>query len=138
MSSEWKSKVGVGTEVKFPTGVGGKGNDGVSAVLSKTDGAIAYVGAAYAQSNGFNQMAMENAAGKFLQPSLGTISAAAAAVKTVPSEQRDLDHGSAEVGKQRVPAVELHLVPRAVELGQGGCAEGVHHLCDRARPGVRG
>jgi phosphate transport system substrate-binding protein len=85
VSSEWKSKVGVGTEVKFPTGVGGKGNDGVSAVLSKTDGAIAYVGAAYAQSNGFNQMAMENAAGKFLQPTLGTISAAAAAVKSVPS-----------------------------------------------------
>jgi phosphate transport system substrate-binding protein len=85
VSSEWKSKVGVGTEVKFPTGVGGKGNDGVSAVLSKTDGAIAYVGAAYASSNGFNQAAMENAAGKFLQPSLDTISAAAAAVKSVPS-----------------------------------------------------
>jgi phosphate transport system substrate-binding protein len=86
VSSEWNSKVGVGTEVKFPTGVGGKGNDGVSAVLSKTDGAIAYVGAAYAQSNGFNQAAMENAAGKFLQPSLDTISAAAAAVKSVPAD----------------------------------------------------
>ena len=86
VSSEWSSKVGVGTEVKFPTGVGGKGNDGVSAVLSKTDGAIAYVGAAYAQSNGFNQAAMENAAGKFLQPSLDSISAAAAAVKGVPSD----------------------------------------------------
>jgi phosphate transport system substrate-binding protein len=85
VSPEWKSKVGVGTEVKFPTGVGGKGNDGVSAVLGKTDGAIAYVGAAYAQSNGFNQMAMENAAGSFLQPSLKSISAAAAAVKGVPS-----------------------------------------------------
>jgi phosphate transport system substrate-binding protein len=86
VSSEWNSKVGVGTEVKWPTGVGGKGNDGVSAVLSKTDGAIAYVGAAYAQSNGFNQAAMENAAGKFLQPSLDSISAAAAAVKSVPSD----------------------------------------------------
>jgi phosphate transport system substrate-binding protein len=85
VSSEWKSQVGVGTELKWPTGVGGKGNDGVSALLSKTDGAIAYVGAAYANSNGFNQVAMENAAGKFLQPSLGTISAAAAAVKSIPS-----------------------------------------------------
>jgi phosphate transport system substrate-binding protein len=85
VSSEWKSKVGVGTEVKFPTGVGGKGNDGVSAVLSKTDGAIAYVGAAYANSNGFNQVAVQNAAGKFLQPSLDTISAAAAAVTKIPS-----------------------------------------------------
>lgn len=86
VSSEWKSKVGVGTEVKFPTGVGGKGNDGVSAVLSKTDGAIAYVGAAYAQSNEFDQVAVENAAGNFEQPSLDTISAAAAAVKSVPSD----------------------------------------------------
>ena len=85
VSSEWKSQVGVGTELKWPTGVGGKGNDGVSALLSKTDGAIAYVGAAYAQSNGFNQVAMENAAGKFLQPTLGTISAAAAAVKQIPA-----------------------------------------------------
>jgi phosphate transport system substrate-binding protein len=85
VSSEWKSKVGVGTEVKFPTGQGGKGNDGVSAILSKTDGAIAYVGAAYAQSNGFDQMAMENAAGKFLQPDLKSISAAAATVKQIPS-----------------------------------------------------
>ena len=85
VSAEWKSKVGVGTEVKFPTGVGGKGNDGVSAVLSKTDGAIAYVGAAYAASNEFNQTAMENAAGNFEQPSLDTISAAAAAVKGVPA-----------------------------------------------------
>src|SRR4051794_11967404 len=72
VSPDWKSTVGVGTEVKFPIGVGGKGNDGVSAVLSKTDGAIAYVGAAYAASNGFNQMAMENAAGNFEQPSLDT------------------------------------------------------------------
>jgi phosphate transport system substrate-binding protein len=85
VSSEWKSKVGTGTEVKFPSGVGGKGNDGVSAVLAKTDGAIAYVGAAYAQSNKFNQAAMKNAAGNVEQPSLSTISAAAAAVSNVPS-----------------------------------------------------
>jgi phosphate transport system substrate-binding protein len=85
VSPTWKSKVGVGTEIKFPTGVGGKGNDGVSAVLGKTDGAIAYVGAAYAQSNGFNQMAMENAAGNFSQPTLKGISAAAAAVTSIPA-----------------------------------------------------
>ncbi len=86
VSPEWKSKVGTGTEVKFPAGVGGKGNDGVSAVLSKTDGAIAYVGTAYAQSNEFNQAAMKNAAGNYEQPTLDTISAAAAAVKDVPSD----------------------------------------------------
>src|SRR5262249_32949038 len=85
VSPEWKSKVGVGTEVKFPTGVGGKGNDGVSAVLGKTDGAIAYVGAAYAQPTGCSQMARENAAGSFPQPTLKSMGAPAAAVKDVPS-----------------------------------------------------
>jgi phosphate transport system substrate-binding protein len=85
VSPEWKKKVGTSTEVKFPTGVGGKGNDGVSAVLGKTDGAIAYVGVAYASSNKFNQAAMQNAAGNFVQPTLKSIEAAGQTVKTVPS-----------------------------------------------------
>jgi phosphate transport system substrate-binding protein len=85
VSPEFKTKVGNGTEVKFPVGVGGKGNDGVSAVLGSTDGAIAYVGAAYAQSNKFHQVAMKNAAGNFETPSIKTISAAAAAVTDVPA-----------------------------------------------------
>ena len=86
VSPEFKSKVGNATEVKFPVGVGGKGNDGVSALLGSTDGAIAYVGAAYAQSNKFNQVAMKNAAGNFEVPSTKTISAAAAAVSDVPAD----------------------------------------------------
>jgi phosphate transport system substrate-binding protein len=86
VSPQWKSQVGNGTEVKFPTGVGGKGNDGVSAVLSSTDGAIAYVGAAYAQSNSFKQISMKNAAGKFEKPTVDSITAAAAAVTDVPAD----------------------------------------------------
>src|SRR5204863_476808 len=97
VSPEWKSKVGVGTEVKFPTGQGGKGNDGVSAILSKTDGAITYVGAAYAQSNGFNQTAMENAAGSFLQPDLKTIAAAAGSRTRSPTSRRARCRSSASV-----------------------------------------
>ncbi len=85
VSPEFKTKVGNATEVKFPVGVGGKGNDGVSALLGSTDGAIAYVGAAYAQSNKFNQVAMKNAAGNFETPSVKTISAAAAAATDVPA-----------------------------------------------------
>ena len=51
VSPEFKSKVGVGTEVKFPTGVGGDGSDGIAAALSKTDGAIGYLTIAYVTSN---------------------------------------------------------------------------------------
>ena len=137
VSSEWKSKVGVGTEVKFPTGVGGKGNDGVSAVLSKTDGAIAYVGAAYAASNGFNQVAVENAAGKFLQPTPRHDQCRCRRRQDDSVQQRGFVDGSAEVGDKRISAGELHVRARAVHLGQGGFAEGVHHLRDRTGPVLR-
>jgi phosphate transport system substrate-binding protein len=86
VSPEWKSQVGVGTEVKFPTGVGAEHNDGVAGVETKTDGSIAYLAASYVQSNGFNQAALENAAGNFEQPDVKTIATAAETVKSVPAD----------------------------------------------------
>jgi phosphate transport system substrate-binding protein len=83
ISPEWKSKVGTSTEVKFPTGVGGDGNDGVSAAISQTDGAIGYVGLAYALSNKLSMPNVENAAGNFPVPGVDSVKAAAAAVDTI-------------------------------------------------------
>jgi phosphate transport system substrate-binding protein len=83
ISPEWKSKVGTSTEVKFPTGVGGDGNDGVSAAISQTDGAIGYVGLAYALSNKLSMPNIENAAGNFPVPGVASVKAAAAAVDTI-------------------------------------------------------
>ncbi len=83
ISPEWKSKVGTSTEVKFPTGVGNDGNDGVSAAISQTDGSIGYVGLAYALSNKLAMPNVENSAGNFPVPGVDSVKAAAAAVSTI-------------------------------------------------------
>jgi phosphate transport system substrate-binding protein len=80
---EWKEKVGTSTQVKFPTGQGGDGNDGVSAAISGTDGAIGYVGLAYALSNELSMPLVENSAGNFPEPGVKSVEAAADAVSTI-------------------------------------------------------
>jgi phosphate transport system substrate-binding protein len=77
---EFESKVGTSTTVKFPTGVGAEKNDGVSAAISQTDGAIGYVGLAYALSNELSMPLVENSAGSFPEPGVESVEAAADAV----------------------------------------------------------
>ena len=84
ISKQWKSKVGNATQVNFPTGVGGKGNDGVTAIVSSTNGAISYISASYVIAHHLGAAALQNAAGRFEYPNLANIAAAAAAVKRVP------------------------------------------------------
>ncbi len=83
VSPDFKSKVGTSTTVKFPTGVGAEKNDGVAAAVSQTDGAIGYVGLAYALSNELSMPLVENSAGEFPEPSVKSVEAAADAVKTI-------------------------------------------------------
>ena len=85
VSPQWKSQVGTSTQVHFPVGLGGKGNSGVGGVLSSTNGAIAYVALAYVVENKFDAAAVKNTAGKFETPGISSISAAAASLKSVPS-----------------------------------------------------
>jgi phosphate transport system substrate-binding protein len=80
---EFKSKVGTSTTVKFPTGVGAEKNDGVSAAISQTDGAIGYVGLAYALSNELSMPLIENSAGNFPEPGVESVEAAADAVTQI-------------------------------------------------------
>jgi phosphate transport system substrate-binding protein len=80
---EFKSKVGTSTTVKFPTGVGAEKNDGVSAAISQTDGAIGYVGLAYALSNELSMPLVENSAGNFPEPGVESVEAAADAVSKI-------------------------------------------------------
>jgi phosphate transport system substrate-binding protein len=84
VSPEFKSKVGTSTQVKFPTGVGGDGSDGIAGVLSKTDGSIGYLNVAYATSNGLNYALLQNAAGNYPKATVASINAAAATTKSVP------------------------------------------------------
>jgi phosphate transport system substrate-binding protein len=84
VSPEWKSKVGVGTQPSFPTGIGGKGSSGLAGVVSRTDGAIGYVDEAYSLKNGFKVAKIQNRAGRFQLPGLRGIKAAAATITRVP------------------------------------------------------
>ena len=85
VSAPWKSKVGTSTAVSFPTGVGGKGNDGISAVVSSTNGSIGYISAAYIIAHNLAPAALQNRAGKFVFPNLRNIAAAASLIKKVPA-----------------------------------------------------
>jgi len=84
-SPAWKSKVGRGTQVGFPTGTPAKGNSGVSAAVQSTKGAIGYVSVAYALSNHLPLAAIKNRAAKFTAPGIRAIAAAAATVRRVPA-----------------------------------------------------
>jgi len=78
VSTEWKGKVGEGTSVAWPVGVGGKGNEGVAAYVQRIKGSIGYVEYAYAKKNKMGHAQMQNRAGQFVQPDEDTFAAAAA------------------------------------------------------------
>ena len=85
ISKTFKSQVGNATSVSFPAGVGGKGNDGVTAIVSSTNGAIGYLSASYIVAHHLGAAALQNAAGNFEYPNLKPIEAAAKVVKHVPA-----------------------------------------------------
>ncbi len=85
VSPEWKTKVGTGTAVNWPTGLGGKGNDGVMQQVKQTEGAIGYVELIYAAAQKIPYAVVKNAAGQFVQPSLESVTAAAASAKFPPN-----------------------------------------------------
>jgi phosphate transport system substrate-binding protein len=80
-SREWKDKVGFATSVNWPTGLGGKGNEGVTQQVKQTEGALGYVELIYAISNNLPYAQVKNAAGKFVTPSLESVTAAASGAK---------------------------------------------------------
>jgi phosphate transport system substrate-binding protein len=81
VSPEWKSKVGAANSVNWPTGLGGKGNEGVTQQVKSTPGAIGYVELIYAISNQLPYASIKNSAGQFVAASLESVTAAAAAAK---------------------------------------------------------
>src|SRR5438094_6185858 len=89
VSPEWKSKVGVATSVNWPTGVGGKGNEGVAGLVTQTPGAIGYVELIYALQNKIAYGSVQNLAGEFLRASEQSVTAAAAsAAGKMPADFR--------------------------------------------------
>ena len=88
VSPDWKSKIGSGTTVAWPTGVGGKGNEGVAGQVQGTTGAIGYTELAYAVNNNINYAQIKNKVGNFLSPSLDGGKEAAANVTDIPDDLR--------------------------------------------------
>lgn len=78
VSEEWKKEVGEGTAVKWPTGAGGKGNEGVAAFVSRLPSSIGYVEYAYAKQNKISYAQMQNKDGQFVHPSEASFKSAAA------------------------------------------------------------
>src|SRR5216110_1892813 len=78
ISSEWKTKVGANTSVNWPTGIGGKGNEGVAGQIKQTPGALGYVELIYAVQNKMPYAGVKNSAGNFMKPSIESITAALA------------------------------------------------------------
>jgi phosphate transport system substrate-binding protein len=77
VSSEWKSKVGEGTSVNWPTGIGGKGNEGVAAYVNQIKGSVGYVELAYATQNKMSFAAVKNKNNEFVEPTAQSFQAAA-------------------------------------------------------------
>ena len=77
VSPAWKSQIGSGVAVNWPTGVGGKGSSGVAGIVTQTPGAIGYADVAYALTNHLKYLKMRNASGRYTVPALRNINAAA-------------------------------------------------------------
>jgi phosphate transport system substrate-binding protein len=88
VSTDWKNQVGKGTSVKWPVGLGGKGNEGVAGMIRQMQGSIGYVELIYAVNNHIAYGSVKNAGGQFVKASLDSVTAAAASVKSMPADFR--------------------------------------------------
>jgi phosphate transport system substrate-binding protein len=100
VSPEWKSKVGANTSVKWPVGLGGKGNEGVAGVIRQQPGAIGYIELIYALQNNIPFGTVKNSSGNFVKASLDTTTKAAAGTKVPPDFRVSITNAS---GKDAYP-----------------------------------
>ena len=89
VSPVWKEKVGMGTSVNWPVGLGGKGNEGVAGLIKQTPMSIGYVEYVYAKTNGLAVASLQNPKGEFVEPTLKSLTAAAVSeIKSLSSDFR--------------------------------------------------
>ncbi|MGH9503752.1 MAG: phosphate ABC transporter substrate-binding protein PstS [Terriglobales bacterium] len=88
VSSEWANGPGKGTSVKWPVGLGGKGNEGVAGMIRQMEGGIGYIELIYAVQNKIDYGSVKNAAGTFVKASLESVTAAAASAPKMPADFR--------------------------------------------------
>jgi phosphate transport system substrate-binding protein len=101
VSEDWKNKVGKGTSINWPVGLGGKGSEGVTGLVKQTPNSVAYVELTYAVQNNIPFGTVKNSAGNFVKADLASVSAAAAGIKDMPADFRvSITNGS---GKNAYP-----------------------------------
>jgi phosphate transport system substrate-binding protein len=130
---EFKSKVGEGKDVQWPTGTGAKGNAGVAGAVQQTTGAVGYVEQAYALEHKFTYAAVKNKAGVFVEPTLASTSAAAQGV-TVPANlgikiSNPGGAGSYPITSQTFVVVSKDMCKAGIPGGEGA-AKGVVKFLD--------
>ena len=116
VSPEWKSGPGTGTSVKWPTGLGAKGNEGVAGMIRQMDGAFGYIELIYALQNNIPYGAVKNAAGNWVKGSLAGATAAAATAKMPPDFRVSITNAP---GKDAYPIASFTwlLVPQQFKDG---------------------
>jgi phosphate transport system substrate-binding protein len=121
VSPEWKEKVGASTSVKWPVGLGAKGNEGVTGLVKQTPGAIGYVELAYATQNKLPTAEMQNKDGVFVKPTIQATSSAAAGVEMPDDFRVSITNAS---GKDAYPMASFTyiLVPQDLPDGAKGPA----------------
>ena len=88
VSKQWADKIGKGTSVNWPVGLGGKGNEGVAGLVKQSDGSIGYVELAYAVKNNLSFALIKNKKGNFVEPNFESVSAAAGSIGNMPKDLR--------------------------------------------------
>ena len=111
VSPEWKTQVGVGKNVNWPAGIGAKGNEGVTAMVSQTDGSIGYMELAYALNNKLSMAKVKNAKGEFISPNVKSITSAGNSIKDLKGDMRMSIINANEKGAYPISAFTYILLP---------------------------
>lgn len=115
-SETWKKNVGFGKAVKWPTGIGGKGNEGVTGIVKQTEGSIGYIEMAYAVQNHLSVAALKNKEGVFQSPTMPTMTSAAKILEESQSEKTSVINAT---GRDTYPLTSTTylLIPLSVHTG---------------------
>jgi phosphate transport system substrate-binding protein len=111
VSTEWSSKIGKNTSVDWPTGLGAKGNDGVTGLIKQQPGSIGYVELIYAVKNKLPYGRVKNKSGEFIKADLASVTAAASGLKTIPDDFRISITDAATKGAYPISTFTWLLVP---------------------------
>jgi phosphate transport system substrate-binding protein len=125
VSPEWQEKVGKATSVNWPTGLGGKGNEGVTQQVKQTEGAIGYVELIYALSNNLPYGTVKNPAGEFVDASLASVTAAAASAKFDKNTDFRVSITNAP-GKEAYPISSFTWLLVHPDMANAGKAKAIH------------